>query len=119
MDKRKKNTKQSLGQHFFRFFFALFFLGWEESAFALVFRRLRRRFWGFEGGISVLIRLSNGLVSVLRRFGEALFFSGSLLPYLRSSSTGKAAGQADGGLEALEVLASGDFYGAELLGDGG
>lgn len=43
----------------------------------------------------------------------------SLLPHLRSSLAGKEAGQADGGLEALEVLAAGDFYGAELLGDGG
>ena len=93
MDKRKKNKKQSLRQHFFRFFLHFFFLGWEKSAFVLVFR-------------------------CLRRFGEGLFFSASLLPHLRRSLAGKAAGQADGGLEALEVLASRDFYGAELLGDG-
>ena len=114
MDKRKKNTKQSLRQHFFRFFFALFFLGWEKPAFAFVFRRLRRRFGGFGGGISVLRRLSIGLAAV----GRGVVFSALLLPLLRSSLAGKAAGQADGGLEALEVLATRDFYGAELLGDG-
>ena len=60
----------------------------------------RRWFWGFAA-------VWRGVV-----------FSASLLPHLRRSLAGKAAGQADGGLEALEVLATRDFYGAELLGDG-
>ena len=72
-------------------------------------------FWGFGGGISVLRRLSLGFAAVWR----GVVFSASLLPHLRSSLAEKAAGQADGGLESLEVLASGDFYGAELLSDGG
>ena len=115
MAKRKKNKRQSLRQHFFRFFFfALFFLGWEKSAFALVFCRFLRRLGVFEGGISVLRRLSIGFAAVWR----GVIFLCVIVAAFADSLAGKEAGQADGGLEALEVLAAGDFYGAELLGDG-
>ena len=97
------NARKTQSNPFVNIFFDFlhfFFLGWEKSAFAFVFRRWRRRFGFFGGGISVLRRLSLGFAAVWRVVVFLCAIASALAEFFGRES-GRAGGRRFGGVGGI------------------